>query len=79
MLRAALDDPEPMIRWNAAEALAHIGDVEAVTALRARSQRETHERVQRILALALDGGELRPAGSTSEWRCGSIDGLRDKK
>jgi len=54
MLRAALDDQEPSIRWNAAEALAHIGDAGAIPALRARSQRETHERVQRILASALD-------------------------
>jgi HEAT repeat protein len=57
-LIAALDDDEAMIRWNSAEALAHIGDPSAAPALRQRAEREQHPRVMRFLETALQ--ELEP-------------------
>lgn len=60
-LTAALEDPEPIVRWNAAEALAHIADPAARGALEARGAREDHPRVARFIALALD--ELSPDAS----------------
>jgi HEAT repeat protein len=58
-LTAALEDPEPIVRWNAAEALTHIADPAARSALEARAAREEHPRVQRFIGVALD--ELRRA------------------
>jgi HEAT repeat protein len=53
-LIAALDDREPIVRWNAAEAVAHIADPSARPALEARAAREDHERVARFIDAALD-------------------------
>lgn len=53
-LIAALDDREPIVRWNAAEALAHIADPAARPALEARAAREDHERVAGFIDAALD-------------------------
>jgi hypothetical protein len=46
----------------------------AVTALTAPEVR----RAATDKALAFDGGNLRPADSTSEWRCGSVDIIEDQ-
>jgi HEAT repeat protein len=53
-LTATLEDPEPIVRWNAAEALTHIADPAARPALEARAAREDHPRVQRFIGVALD-------------------------
>jgi HEAT repeat protein len=49
----ALDDEEPIVRWNSAEALTHIGDPAALSALRARAEHEDHPRVAQFLKIAL--------------------------
>jgi HEAT repeat protein len=52
-LIAALEDDEPIVRWNSAEALSHIGDPAAIPALEDRAAREDHERVSKFIQIAL--------------------------
>ena len=52
-LIATLDDEDPMVRWNAVEALSHIGGPEAAQALRQQADRERDPEVLRYLAAAL--------------------------
>jgi HEAT repeat protein len=53
-LIAGLEDEEPIVRWNSAEALSHIGDRSAVPALEARAAREEHPRVATFIGVALE-------------------------
>jgi HEAT repeat protein len=53
-LVAALDDEAPIVRWNSAEALAHIGDPATRHALESRASREHHPRVARFITSALE-------------------------
>jgi hypothetical protein len=53
-LLMSLESEEPVERLASAEALAHIGDPGAISALRVRRLRETDERVKRYVRIALD-------------------------
>lgn len=61
-LIAALEDDEPIVRWNSAEALSHIGDASAIPALEARAAREDHPRVAKFIEIALKA--LRRSGDS---------------
>jgi HEAT repeat protein len=49
----ALNDAAPAMRWGAAEALAHIGDPQVAPLLRARLDKESHQRVIAYINSAL--------------------------
>lgn len=52
-LLEAIDDAAPEVRWNVAEALAHIGGSGARSALQARLKKETNKRVLDYIKHAL--------------------------
>ena len=53
LLLNSLESDHPAERWASAEALAHIGDQAAISALRARRSKEDDERVKRYIGMAL--------------------------
>jgi hypothetical protein len=66
VLLSQLDDPLPIIRRNAAEALSHIGDLSALGPLIARIKYESDPGVKQYLRLAIATledaeGKTRPA------------------
>ena len=54
LLLKSLESEQPLERSASAEALAHLGDRAAISALRVRRYRESDERVKRYISLALE-------------------------
>lgn len=53
LLIELLDHDKAMVRWNAAEALSHLGDEAAIPHLRKRLENEDNPRSRRIMQMAI--------------------------